>query len=850
MTDFVRVRSVFEQVLEVPLVDRAAVLARECGADAALRSEVEQLLASDASTTPFAAVLDGQAPREAAEGDMLVGATIADFQVRAVLGSGGMGTVYAAEQHEPRRMVALKVLSLGFGSASAVRRFRWEAELLARLRHPAIAQVYATGVHRSGAAELPWFALELVDGARDLLAYAQQARADWRQRIELLLQACDAVHHAHLHGVVHRDLKPQNVLVDRDGRVKVIDFGVARSTDLAEADSAAPHTERGFVLGTLAYMSPEQIAAQPFDLRTDVWSLGVVGFELLAGRRPFEFDRAQPWQAAALVQAQDAPALGKFVRGLPADLEVVLGMALRRDAAQRYASVAAFAEDLRAVLAERPVRARAPSALYHVRMFARRRRGVVLAVVSIALLTITSVVLLVAQNVELARREQHAARLARFARDFLAESDVMRDRGVDYTVREALDEAARAFEQEVFAEPAIEAELRQLVGDAYRGLSVPTAALPQLERAVLLLRDTAGVDGDATLAAELALVLSLHDLERTDEAQARLSTLIERARDRRSPDDPLWLRLQHNQAHLWRGQGKLQDAERLYREVAAARDRVLGKNAPDTIVTLHNLGTALLSLAKPEAARDVLQDCLERSRSAGEARVSTWQIADSLAEAFRELGDAEQAAAMHRESHAGYRELLGPDHALTLGCGYHLLKALHRLGARDELRAVANDLLPRCERTFGPDHHRTMWVLAPVAMLRMQDGDHAGACALMARAFAVQQKSLGPSHPDTITAGQNLSTAQLTAGDAAAALVTTTAVLAAGAQSKDVPPVSAAYSQLLHARALAASERFAEAETAGTAARDALAALLPPEHNLLQQCKALLDDLAVRRAGG
>ncbi|MCK5941209.1 MAG: serine/threonine protein kinase, partial [Planctomycetes bacterium] len=226
---FRRVRELFEQVVDLPGEQREAVLARECQGEPDVRRDVEELLACDGGREDLASLLDRGAALFTPGRTVGVGGKVGPFELQRVLGSGGMGTVYEAEQDAPRRRVALKLLSLALASEQAVRRFQWEAEVLANLHHPGIAQVHAVGVHAAGDIELPWFAMELVPGARDLLHYARHHDLTLRACVELFLQVCDAVHHGHLQGVVHRDLKPQNVLVDEHGRAKVIDFGIARS---------------------------------------------------------------------------------------------------------------------------------------------------------------------------------------------------------------------------------------------------------------------------------------------------------------------------------------------------------------------------------------------------------------------------------------------------------------------------------------------------------------------------------------------------------------------------------------------------------------------------------------------
>ncbi|MBL8754229.1 MAG: serine/threonine protein kinase [Planctomycetes bacterium] len=845
--EFARVRALFEAALDLAPEQRDPYLRRECGDDAALHDEVARLLASDTSTSPMARALDGNACAAGHAPEPMLDATIAGYRLVRVLGSGGMGTVYVAEQLEPRRQVALKVLALGLRNPAAIARFRFEAELLGRLRHPGVAQVHASGVHRQGDVELPWFALELVPDAVALDEFARRRGLSWRARLALVLQACDAVHHAHLHGIVHRDLKPQNVLVDPEGRVKVIDFGIARSS---HGHDALPPTEPGQVYGTLAYMSPEQLAGGNVDHRADVWALGVLTFELLAERRPFPVEKGRPWRDTERLLLAPPPRLGSSATGLPPDLDAVLAMALRSDPSARYESAAALATDLRAVLAARPVVARAPSTLYHLRLFVRRRAGVVAALAAIAVVIVGAVALLAVQNVRLQREQRQSQRIARFARDFLVAADERQGHGADYTVRAALDQATAALEHETFPDPLVEAELRLLIADAYRGLSAAGAAIAQYERAATLFANAAGGDDPRTFATQLSLASTRCDTDAVAEADAELAALLPRVRAALPTDHPIALKALHERAFVWRAAGRFAEAEAGYRELLAARERGLGEGHADTLVTQHNLGTLLLAMARPQEAHDVLADCLERSRRAHEPDTSTWQIADSLAEAKAALGDLAGAAAMHREIRAGYERLLGPDHALTLGCAFHLLKVLHASGDRAGMRDLALDLLPRCERTFGRDHRRTMDVLAAVALAKMQAGDAAGALADMARAYDAQQRNLGLAHTDTFVAGNNLAEAQLELGAPGPALATTTTLAERLAAAPDVPAVRVGYTRFLHARALAANGRPAEAREEAAAARTLLEANLPSDHAIVQRLREFTRKLAGARTGG
>lgn len=312
---------------------------------------------------------------------------IAHYQVKRIIASGGMGTVYEATQNHPRRTVAIKVMRQGITSPRALRRFEYESQILARLHHPGIANVYEAGWHEEGGERLPYFALEYIPNARNILKYADQKHLSLRERLKLFIGVCQAVQHGHQRGVIHRDLKPGNILIDADGHVKIIDFGVARST-FVDLKLTAFQTSAGEIVGTLKYMSPEQCQADPHDLdiRSDIYSLGVLLFELLSGRPPYDL-YCTPIVSAPRVICEEPPTpLSSINRALRGDIETIVGKALEKDRQRRYQSALALADDIQRYLDHEPILARPPSALYRLRKLIRRRR-VPLAVAGILITT-------------------------------------------------------------------------------------------------------------------------------------------------------------------------------------------------------------------------------------------------------------------------------------------------------------------------------------------------------------------------------------------------------------------------------------------------------------------------------
>lgn len=373
-----RAQDAFERLRGVPPERRAVEIQAICGADEALRAEVASLLNHDTEAgNVFLESPGSRLRRHLASGEdwaqALIGRRLGHFTLVRVVASGGMGCVFEARQDQPARAVAIKLMKPGFSATSAISRFRVEPEFLGRLQHPNIAQVYEAGVHDDAAGPLPYFAMELVPEAQSLTEFAANRRLDLNARLALFAKVCDAVHHGHQKGIIHRDIKPANILVAADGEPKVIDFGVARATD-ADVMMTTQCTHAGDLVGTLRYMSPEQCdgVAAAVDTRADIYSLGVVLYELLTGVAPYEAMGTTVYAAMRVIKEAIPRQPSRVNRVLRGDLDAILLKALEKEPARRYASAAAFGDDLRRTLAHEPILARPPSPLYITRRFVRR----------------------------------------------------------------------------------------------------------------------------------------------------------------------------------------------------------------------------------------------------------------------------------------------------------------------------------------------------------------------------------------------------------------------------------------------------------------------------------------------
>ena len=379
-----RAWAVFDQLADVPENERETALRAACGDDLALRGEVDRLLALDERL----GAADGPAdflrspilrlPSQPGATTPLSKLRLPDhvgrYRILRLLGEGGMGAVYEAEQDSPRRIVALKVIRPEAISPSTIKRFAQEAQILGRLHHPGIAQIHEAGMADDGR---PFFAMEFIEGL-PLTDFARQEQLDLAGRLRLMVEVCGAIQHAHDFGFIHRDLKPGNILVDRSGQPKVLDFGVARAVD-ADLLTMAGSTQAGELVGTLSYMSPEQVGGDgaALDGRSDVYALGVILFELLAGRLPYHLENLPLPEVARLIREQEPSWLGLVQSDFRGDVETVASKALEKDRARRYQSAADLAADLRRYLNHEPIQARPASALYQLRKFTRRHKALV-----------------------------------------------------------------------------------------------------------------------------------------------------------------------------------------------------------------------------------------------------------------------------------------------------------------------------------------------------------------------------------------------------------------------------------------------------------------------------------------
>jgi WD40 repeat protein len=422
-----QVEQLFHSALEREESRRADFLREACGVDEALRHEVETLLACankvedvfESTATHLAARTfagDESQPRPS-----LLPADIGRYRILRLLGEGGMGAVYEALQEHPRRIVALKVIKPGLTNPELLRRFEQESQALGRLQHPGIAQIYEGGTANTGFGPQPWFAMELIRG-ESLLQYAAAHQLKTSQRLELMAKVCDSVHHAHQRGIIHRDLKPGNILVDESGQPKVLDFGVARVTDSDEQTTR--QTGLGQLVGTLAYMSPEQVLGDPLELdtRSDIYALGVILYELLAGRLPHSLS-GNPLEVIRTIRDENPRPLSSVSRIFQGDIETIVSKALEKDKRRRYASAADLGADIQRYLRDEPIIARPPSTAYQLQKFAHRNKALVGGMAAVLFVLVAGIIASTWEAARARRAEQTARTESAAARESRAAAE-------------------------------------------------------------------------------------------------------------------------------------------------------------------------------------------------------------------------------------------------------------------------------------------------------------------------------------------------------------------------------------------------------------------------------------------
>jgi non-specific serine/threonine protein kinase/serine/threonine-protein kinase len=687
----------------------------------------------------------------------LTGRRIGRFELRGVLGRGGMATVYHAVQDHPHREVALKVMKYDLPPGPARRRFEYEVEVLGRLQHPGIAQIHENGTVDIGFGPQPFFAMELIHG-QSLTDYADEKRLDTGQRLKLFAKVCDAVEYAHQKGVIHRDIKPSNILVVDEsdaateppsrglqpltrsvkgqparsfgtsgagGQPKILDFGVARATH-SDLSATLEPTNVGQLIGTLQFMSPEQAAGNPeeIDTRSDVYALGVVGYLLLSGQLPYNVSGKPIAKAVRLIREEPIVPLGVVNKSLRGDLETIFVKALERDRTRRYPSASALSGDIRRYLNNEPITARPPSATYHLSKFARRHRAAVIgatAVLATLVLGLAGTGLgwrraLNARNLAKTKAAE-AARINRLLQEMLTSPSSAMEKGPDYTVRALLDQFSAGLEDQLKEQPEVEAALRETIASTYNSIGVYESADLHLKRALEMRRPAAAADPMA-----LAHCLRLYG-----------RVLVNQGRDR--------------------------EAVPILDQALDVLKRQFQGDRAEIAETLGDLGLAYLRLDDPRAESFARQGVAISRRLLSEEHPDPYltQSLVRLGYILLQRGNTSEAEPLLREALAISRRVYGEDNKLVLNALFELARAVRELGDSAEAEQLLHQALPLARRIYADEHVNVAKILYHLGQLYRERDNFADAEPFLRKALAIYRKTYGDEHLEVARALRHLS---------------------------------------------------------------------------------------------
>ncbi|MEO8881048.1 MAG: serine/threonine-protein kinase [Gemmatimonadaceae bacterium] len=813
-----RIEPILEYALDLPPRDRANYLERACGDDVSMRIRIEGIIAAGEDPNgllersiadvagPLMLELDGPAPPAIAAGELF-----GPWRVVRELGHGGMGDVFLAERADGQfaQIAALKLVRRGREhDPLLIRRFLAERRILASLAHPNVARLLDGGVT---AASLPWFAMEYVAGG-PLDLYCDEHQLGVPARLALMEQVLGAVAYAHRNLLVHRDLKPSNIFVTEDGQVKLLDFGIAKL--LGEENISDPGLTIGYnKVMTPEYAAPEQVRGEPVTTATDIYALGAVMYELLTGQRAHRFDKRSAAEIERVVCDTEPESPSRAVRSttggkrgdrettvrrpkLSADLDTIVLKALQKDPLRRYASAEAMLEDLRRYRTGRPLLARPDSTRYRWGKFIGRHRYAVAAAALIALVLAGGVAATVWQARAARLEAARADRVKEFLVDILHEADPNITQGKEFSVRELLDRGTHRVDSMLGSEPAVQAELYEVLGNTYAHLGRNAQADTLHRKGLAAVRRLYGPGSQEVLDEAMAVGWGLNDRGKYSDADTLLTASIAEYRHAGGGNSQALSDAIDILATSKKRSDQPVAAESLYRQSLRMQIALTGSSDTITASRLSDLGV-LLGAQDRLAEADSLLSAAQSHRRGVLAPLDVKYLVgeSSLAGIRMKRGDFAGAEPLIDRATTGLETIENPG-------GLNLARTIDRLALLQSLEMHTAAAIATAERssamflsTMGDDHPETLNSLSQLAMYRANVGDANGAEAPARAAYASLLRKMGARHDYTLGAGQRLAFIEMENGERPEATMLTSSLLASvRAKYGKVPP---AYAGLL-----------------------------------------------------
>lgn len=709
-----RIQSVFHDAASLPRSQQASFVHGACGEDRELASEVLAMLNQDASGD---SVLDRSladvARKTLTTGERLVSRDFGHYHILRLLGEGGMGVVYLAERVDLGTQVAIKVLRDAWLSPSRRERFSREQRTLAQLHHPNIAQLYDADTLSDGT---PWFAMEHVDGV-PITEYCRKHQCSLEKRLQLFRSVCEAVQYAHSNAVIHRDLKPSNILVKNDDAIRLLDFGIAKQME--GLDVPVDQTMTALRLMTPAYASPEQIRGDQMGIQTDVYSLGVILYELLTGQLPFDLSNLTPAEAATVITEHEpgkpSVATKRMVAESPtidtaswSDIDVLCLTAMHKDPQRRYRSVEALIRDLDHFLAGEPLEARADALGYRIRKFVRRKRRPVIAT---GVVFASVVVLIVFFTVRLTRARNlaeaeaaHARRIQEFMMNLFQGGDEAAGPPTDMKVTTLMDRGVQEA-QSLNTDPRLQADLYETLGSVYQKLGKPDRADSLLQQALVQHRRLFGENSTEAAESLVALGQLRSDQAQYDEAEKLIRQGLNVERKNLPRDNAAVLSAETALGAVLALRGNYDQAIQILDEAVAVQSGGGTKATPGLANSLSELASAHYEAGKYKIADPLFRRVLEmHSQLYGNRHPLVADDLSSLGAVQQDLGYYSEAEKFCRQALDITQSYYGNDHPKTAADLTALGRALLYQNKFDEATAMLQQALVIQEHVYGPIH--------------------------------------------------------------------------------------------------------------------------------------------------
>jgi len=781
-----KVQQLFEEAIKIDPEERENFLKNECAEDTELFKEVISLLkADDEGHSIFSAsASDYFYPADAT----LDGKIFGNYKLIKQIGSGGMGSVYLAERADGHfeQKVALKVVKPGINSDEIINRFEEERQILARLHHPNIAKLLDGGISESG---LPYFTMEYVEGL-PITAYCDKNNLSIRERLQLFKTVCDAILYAHQNLVIHRDIKPSNILVQEDGTVKLLDFGIAKVFE--EEENKRNLTRTGIRVMTPEYASPEQIRGEPVSTATDIYSLGLILYQLLTGFPPYEVNTTSALEMEKIICLTEPPkpstmltklpglknyewgnlspeyisqkrkiSISKLKKIISGDLDNICLMALRKEPHRRYNSIAQLINDINNHLSGMPIIARKSTASYRAKKFVQRHKAgttiAAAAVIVISFLTIFYTIRLAQQRDKAKLEAEKSKKVSEFLISLFKVSDPSNSKGESITARELLDNGVKRIEGELVNQPKILANMLGVTGNVYKSLGLYDESKLLLNKSFILSDSIFGSNSIEAANSYNNLAGIEVAVGEYDKASTNFKKAIQIKTNILGEESLETAESMNDYAMLLREQGKYDDAVKLLLKSLSIREKFSGKNKMDIAESKNNLALLYQDKGEYKLSKKLYDESLQIRKSVyGKIHPAYTETLGNLAFLLQDMGNYDEAGNLFKETLDIDKKLYGEVHPAISTDLYYLASNVALLGNLDSAEVLYREVLQLDEKLLGKNHPYIALDINNLAGIISEKGDYKNAEQLYKKSLQLNISIYGNEHPEVATSLSNL----------------------------------------------------------------------------------------------